>query len=143
MTAPRFESVPPAAGLRVQGFAGRAFVVDGKACKAVLLTPEAAIDWAPPALEDLEIGDVEPALALDRAPEFLLLGTGAAMAFPPRAFTAALEARGIGVEAMDSRAAARTWGLLRGEGRWIVAALMPLWMPHFPSRQAQPDLKML
>ena len=48
------------------------------------------------------------------------------MAFPPRAFVAALEARGIGVEAMDSRAAARTWGLLRGEGRWIAAALMPL-----------------
>jgi uncharacterized protein len=27
---------------------------------------------------------------------------------------------------MDSRAAARTWGLLRGEERWIAAALMPL-----------------
>ena len=25
--------------------------------------------------------------------------------------------------AMDSKAAARTWGLLRGEGRWIAAAL--------------------
>jgi uncharacterized protein len=27
---------------------------------------------------------------------------------------------------MDSRAAARTWGMLRGEERWIAAALMPI-----------------
>jgi uncharacterized protein len=27
---------------------------------------------------------------------------------------------------MDSRAAARAWAVLRGEGRWIVAALYPL-----------------
>ena len=46
------------------------------------------------------------------------------MAFPPRALRRARSRRrGIGVEAMDSRAAARTWGLLRGEGRWIAAAL--------------------
>ena len=45
---------------------------------------------------------------------------------PPRAFVADLEARGIGVEAMDSRAAARAWGVLRAEERWIVAALLPL-----------------
>jgi len=56
--------------------------------------------------------------------EFLLLGTGATLHWPPRAFVAALEAQGIGVETMDSRAAARAWGVLRGEGRWIVAALL-------------------
>jgi uncharacterized protein len=27
---------------------------------------------------------------------------------------------------MDSRAAARAWAVLRAEGRWIVAALLPL-----------------
>ena len=126
MTAPRFETVPPAAGPRVQGFSGRGFVVGSRVHDGVLLTPEAALDWSPPALAALEAAHVEAIFALDPTPEFLLLGTGAAMAFPPRAFTAALEERGIGVEAMDSRAAARTWGLLRGEGRWIAAALMPL-----------------
>ena len=126
MTAPRFESVKPAAGPRVQGFSGRGFVVDGKVQEGLLLTPEAALAWDAPALVDLTPAHLEPVLALERAPEFLLLGTGAAMAFPPRAFIDALEERGIGVEAMDSRAAARTWGLLRGEGRRIVAALMGL-----------------
>ena len=126
MTAPRFEAAPPGAGPRVQGFSGRGFVVGSTVYDGVLLTPEAAVDWSPPALAALEAGHVDAALALDPPPEFLLLGTGAAMAFPPRAFVAALEEKGIGVEAMDSRAAARTWGLLRGEGRWIAAALMPL-----------------
>jgi uncharacterized protein len=126
MTAPRFEAVPPAAGPRVQGFSGHRFVVDGKAHDALLLTPEAAIGWSPPRLTDLTTAHVDPVLALDPPPEFLLLGTGPSMAFPPPALTEALAARGIGVEAMDSRAAARTWGLLRGEGRWIAAALLPL-----------------
>jgi uncharacterized protein len=126
MTAPRFEASVPAAGPRVQGFSGRAFVVDGKAREAVLLTPETALDWSPPALAEFEAAHVDAIFALDPPPEFLLLGTGAAMAFPPRAFIAALEEKGVGVEAMDSRAAARCWGLLRGEGRWIAAALMPL-----------------
>jgi uncharacterized protein len=126
MTAPRFERGPPGAGPRVQGFSGRDFLVEGRAYKALLLTPEAALAWEPPALAALAEADVEPLLALDPAPEFLLLGTGPATAFPPRALTDALAERGIGVEAIDSRAAARTWGLLRGEGRWIAAALMPL-----------------
>ena len=124
MTAPGFERSPPARGPLVRGFADHGFLIEGESYKAALLTPERALAWAPPALADLVPDDVAPALAGD--PEFLLLGTGPATLFPPRAFVAALEARGIGVEAMDSRAAARAWGLLRGEGRWIAAALMPL-----------------
>jgi len=126
MTAPRFEPGPKAGGPLVRGFSGRGFLVDGVVHEGALLTPDNAKPWHAPALADLAEADVESLLGLEPPPEFLLLGTGAAMAFAPRAFVAALEARGIGVEAMDSRAAARTWGLLRGEGRRIVAALMPL-----------------
>ena len=120
------ERTPAAPGPLIQGFAGRGFRVDGVSHEAVLLTPEEASAWAAPALDRLAEVDIAPLLALDPAPEFVLLGTGANLTFPPRAFVAALEARGIGVEAMDSRAAARTWGVLRAEGRWIAAALMAL-----------------
>lgn len=120
------ERSPAARGPLVQGFAAGGFSIDGAVLKGALLTPEAAAAWDSPMLGDLSEGHVAPLLALEPAPEFLLLGTGPTYAFPPRAFIAALDAKGIGVEAMDSRAAARTWGLLRGEGRWIVAALMPL-----------------
>ena len=120
------ERVPAAAGPRVEGFAGRGFRVSGVTYEGALLTPEAAAGWDAPALADLAEADVALLLALAPPPEFILLGTGPALVVPPRAFVAALEAKGIGVEAMDSRAAARTWGVLRGEGRWIGAALMPL-----------------
>ena len=93
---------------------------------AVLLTPERAIAWHAPALAELTPAHIADALALERPPEFLLLGTGPALVRPPRAFVQARAGQGIGVEAMDSRAAARTWAVLRAEERWIAAALLPL-----------------
>ena len=121
-----FERSPSATGPLVRGFSTAGFLVDGQSYKAVLLTPQQATAWDPPPLETLAIADLEAVLGLEPAPEFLILGTGPAMAFAPRGLAAALEARGIGLETMDSRAAARTWGLLRGEERWIAAALMAL-----------------
>ena len=122
-----FEREPAPDGLVVRGFTAGGFSVDGRVYRSLLLTPLSADEWdAPAAPGDLAAGDLEALLALDPAPEFILLGTGPGLAFPKPALRAALEARGVGLEVMDSRAAARIWGLLRGEGRWIAAALMPL-----------------
>ena len=91
----------------------------------LLLSPVRAMAWddAPPidALTLAALGDLFDG---DPRPEFLLLGTGAGLRQPPRPFVRAVEALGLGVEAMDSRA--RAWGVLRAEERWIVAALLPL-----------------
>lgn len=108
--------------VRAIGPAG--FRVDDGVYPALLLTPISAGLWTPPPLERLDIDSL--AAILDPAPEFLLLGTGTALIRPPQAFVAALEARGIGVEPMDSRAAARAWGVLRSEDRQVAAALYPL-----------------
>jgi uncharacterized protein len=123
---PRFEREGGVEGPVVQGFSGSGFAVDGGVYPALLLTPERAETWTPPDLGDLTIEDLAPLLAVEPMPEFLILGTGPRYRLPPRALVAELDARGIGIEAMDSRAAARTWGLLRGEQRWIVAAIMSL-----------------
>jgi len=124
---PRVDRDPDApAGPLVRGFASGGFSVDGEVYRAVLLTPEWARAWTPPAAAALTVADLEPVLTLAPAPEFVVLGTGPGLTFPPRALVRALEERGVGVEVMDSRAAARTWGLLRAEERWIAAALMPL-----------------
>ena len=123
---PRFDRDPAASGPLVQGFSGGSFSVDGTIYRGVLLTPAAAFEWAPPPLAELDPDDLAPALALEPPPEFVLLGTGAGFAFAPAALRRALEERDIGLEVMDSRAAARTWGVLRREERWIAAALMPL-----------------
>ena len=110
----------------VRAFADGGFVVDERVYRSLQLTPLGAGEWSAPPPAELTAADLEPLLALDPVPEFLLLGTGPRLVHPPRALREALEARGIGLEVMDSRAAARTWGLLRGEERWIAAALMPL-----------------
>jgi uncharacterized protein len=124
---PSLDREKPGAGPLIQGFAGNGFKVDGRTYPdGLLLTPIEARGWQAPAIEQLSAGDVESVIAIEPTPEFFLLGTGPTMQRPSSAFIAAIEARGIGVEAMDSRAAARAWGVLRGEDRWIVAALLPL-----------------
>nr|WP_301287119.1 MTH938/NDUFAF3 family protein [Sphingobium sp. OAS761] len=112
----------------VTGFQGRGFRVrDDVFPEGLLLSPVRALAWADaPAVGALTPAVLGDLIDLDPLPEFLLLGTGPGLRQPPRAFVRALEARGVGVEAMDSRAAARAWGVLRAEERWIVAALLPL-----------------
>lgn len=107
-----------AAGFKIGG------VGEGVSYPALLMTVDAALPWSPPAFEALAIADLQP--LIDTAPEFILLGTGATLRQPPPGLRRALDAAGLGVEAMDSRAAARAWGVLRGEGRRIAAALYPL-----------------
>ena len=113
-----------AGGPLVKGFAAGGFRLDEGVFTALLLTPERADGWTPPPLGELTVETLQP--LVDARPEFILIGTGAALVRPPVSLTRALEERAIGVEAMDSRAAARAWGVLRGEGRIIAAALYPL-----------------
>lgn len=116
-------------GPLITGFSGRGFRVrDDLFPDGLLISPLRALAWtdAPAAAEALAPSALGDLLDIDPAPEFLLLGTGAALVRPPPSFVRALEARGIGVEAMDSRAAARAWSVLRAEERWIVGALLPL-----------------
>ena len=116
---------PQTDGPIIAGFSSGGLKVDEGDYRALLITPVRADGWAPPPLAELSAADLAPLLALDPAPEFLLLGTGANLVRPAPALIRTLEAQGFGVEAMDSRAAARAWAVLRGEGRWIAAALYP------------------
>ena len=56
----------------------------------------------------------------------MLLGTGAALAFPSAPFRAEIDRRGMGIEAMDTSAACRTYNVLVAEARMFTAALLPL-----------------
>ena len=56
-------------------------------------------------------------------PEVVLLGTGEANVFPPRELTFAFARMGIGLEVMDTAAAARTFNVLANEGRRVAAVL--------------------
>ncbi len=122
----RLDREVPTAGPVVSGIVAGGFKVDDGVYRALLLSPTRADGWTPPPLDDLTETDLAAVLASDPAPEFVLLGTGSTLRRPSPALTQALAARGIGLEIMDSRAAARAWVVLRNEKRWIVAALYPL-----------------
>lgn len=57
-------------------------------------------------------------------PELVLFGSGQQLRFPRPAWLQALVAQRIGVETMDTAAACRTYNILAGEGRHVVAALL-------------------
>ncbi|WP_404367486.1 Mth938-like domain-containing protein [Sphingomonas sp. MMS24-J45] len=116
---------PIITGLSASGFKVEAGSFKG-VYRALTISPEGSTEWTPPPIEALDPAALGAVLDTDPAPEFLLLGTGATLQRPSPAFIRALEARGIGVEAMDSRAAARAWAVLRGEGRWVIGAFYPL-----------------
>ena len=60
----------------------------------------------------------------DGRPELVIFGSGAQMRFVSPALLRGLIERGIGVETMDTPAACRTYNILAGEGRRVVAALL-------------------
>jgi uncharacterized protein len=123
---PKFSPDPVVSGPTIRGFVENGFRIDLDVYSdGALLTPESAVQWVAPTVDQLDVAALGGLLDRDPVPEFLLLGTGSALRRPLAAFMQAVEARGLGIELMDSRAAARAWGVLRAEGREIVAALLP------------------
>jgi uncharacterized protein len=92
---------------------------------ALLVLPEAPIEpWAPARFDELAAEHFES--IAQHEPEVVLLGTGPTQRFPHPRLTAALAARRIGIESMDTAAACRTYNILMTEGRKVLAALLPL-----------------
>lgn len=79
-------------------------------------------DWSPAPLDSLSAADFAPALEL--APEIILLGTGRTQKFPPIGILTELMQSGIAIEVMETSAACRTFNILIGESRSVVAALL-------------------
>lgn len=70
--------------------------------------------------------DWAPLMALADRVDVLFIGTGADTAHIPADLRSALEAAGIGVEAMATPAACRTYNVLLSEGRRVALALIPV-----------------
>jgi len=87
-----------------------------------LTTDEVFGDWQASSIEELTEDDFEPLIALK--PELILLGTGSKPVFPPRELVFSLARQGIGLEAMDTAAACRTFNILIGEGRRVAAVMI-------------------
>lgn len=89
----------------------------------LVLTADAVHAGAVPGgFDALSVADF--AALLGHQPEIVLLGTGAAQHFPRPELTRDLTDAGVGVEVMDTPAACRTYNILTGEGRRVVALLL-------------------
>ena len=79
-------------------------------------------DWPCGRFEDLTAGHFEEIASL--RPELVIFGSGTLLRFVPPAFLSRLMSMRIGLETMDTLAACRTYNILAGEGRHVIAALL-------------------
>ena len=98
-------------------------LLDRELGASFLLAPDRAIEgWGVTDAAQLDADNVPTLLELK--PELVILGTGDRQRFPAAAFMAGFLQKNIGIEVMDNAAAARTYNLLAGEGRQVVAAFI-------------------
>ncbi len=97
-------------------------LIDRELTRSFLLAPNQAMEWPVESTGVLDAGHVDALLSMQ--PELVILGTGPRQVFPAAAFLAGFLRKGIGIEVMDNAAAARTYNLLAGEGRRVVAGFI-------------------
>lgn len=79
-------------------------------------------DWKCARFEELT--EAHFALLAQLDTELVVFGSGTRLRFPAASLTRSLIERQIGIESMDTQAACRTYNILAGEGRKVVAALL-------------------
>ena len=91
----------------------------------VLASNGQLLPWDCHHFDDLTAAHFEQlAAVMPEAPELVVFGSGSRLRFVRPALLKSLMERRIGVETMDTAAACRTYNILAGEGRRVVAALL-------------------
>jgi uncharacterized protein len=127
----------------VTRFEGHRLWVGPRLYAASVLVPwrGAVVSWPPASAAELAVAHFEQILALQ--PELVIYGSGGQLVFPPPALARVLWERRIGLEAMGTAAACRTYNVLAAEGRSVVAALIlaqPVAPGCGPEDTPRPDL---
>ncbi len=91
---------------------------------SILCLPSAIEAWDPISVADITPQTFRRVLVERETIEILLVGTGRNVVLLPRPIVDALREAGVGVDAMDTGAACRTYNILLAEGRAVAAALL-------------------
>jgi len=104
----------------IEGYGPGFFRIAGQAVNGpVVVTATGAQGWG--GYEDTDL-----LLKMVGEIDVIFVGTGAETAHIPASLRDRLEEAGLGIEAMNSPAACRTYNVLLSEGRRVAAALIPV-----------------
>lgn len=104
----------------IDGYGPGFFRVGGEVMQgAVIVTETGARGWG-------GMEDTQPLLDLANDIDVIFIGTGAEIAHIPADLRSALDLAGVGVEAMSSPSACRTYNVLLSEGRRVAIAALPV-----------------
>jgi len=103
---------------------GAGFIVIGEneIRESCIVTANSFGPWTPRSVDELMPEHLAPLFALN--PEVVVLATGARQVFPRAALRAEFATRKIGLEVMEIGAACRTYNVLVGEERLVLAGIM-------------------
>lgn len=115
------------AGVRyiISGYEAEHILVNGERLPAGLIVAPNLLDrtrFSGITFEQLDVAHFTHLATLEAA--IVLLGTGSRIRFPHPSLTRPLIDARIGLEVMDTGAACRTYNILAGEGRKVVAAIL-------------------
>lgn len=91
-------------------------------CRSIIVLPKRIEAWAPDSFLELKQSHFQSLLKLE--PEVVIVGTGEHPHLPLPSLMEPLLRQQVGVEFMDTPAACRTYNILVGEGRRVIAALL-------------------
>jgi uncharacterized protein len=104
--------------------AGVIVIGEQRITRPCIVTPQRLLlDWAAASIDELSEAQLEPLWA--PRPDIVLLGAGERQEFPRARIRAAFGTRGIALECMGLGAACRTYNILAGEARKVLAGLFP------------------
>ena len=108
----------------ITGYGPGWVAVNGEKLSASALIGSAGqrLSWQVSRFEDLTEAHFAQLATLGAA--LVIVGSGTKLRFPPPAWLQPLMRARIGLETMDTQAACRTYNILAGEGRSVVAALL-------------------
>jgi uncharacterized protein len=120
----RVSQDPSSARNLIRSYAPGEIKINDELFRRPLIVASSTIAPGPAIADAAELTVAHAADILALEPELVLIGTGVRQVFPAAEFGAQFLRAGIGFEVMDTGAACRTFNVLVGEHRRVVALLL-------------------
>lgn len=120
-------SAIPFGAVLVESYRAGRFRVGGRTHDgSILILPDRVHAWPVGRGDEITEASLAAVLEATKPPELLLIGCGAQTVLLPAALRQRFRSAGIGLDAMATPAACRTFNVLVSEGRAVAAALVAL-----------------